>query len=277
MQKKYLKSLEEVFDKREAKAIIRALLEDLEWDGLPSIQLAEKDQEKLLESAVEKIIQGIPLQYITGKANFYGRFFKVDENVLIPRPETEELVYYALKRIPKNEQLNILDVGTGSGCIAITIAIERPDSTVYALDVSPEALDVAMKNAEQWGVKNVKFIQADFLHNDSWYSDFPKFDFLISNPPYISPEEKNSMSKSTLEKEPHLALFAPESDVLGFYRKILELLPTLMNSPAFVFLELNEYRAKATETLFANSPEVKSSRVFQDMQGKDRILMISRK
>ncbi|TVQ47628.1 MAG: peptide chain release factor N(5)-glutamine methyltransferase [Saprospirales bacterium] len=272
MQKKYLKSLEEVFDKREAKAMIRALLEDLEWDGLPCIQLAEKDQEKLLESAVAKIIQGIPLQYITGKANFYGRFFKVDENVLIPRPETEELVYYALKKIPKNEQLNILDVGTGSGCIAITIAIERPDLTVYALEVSLEALDIAMKNVEKLGVKNMKFIHADFLHNDSWFIDLPKFDVLISNPPYICSKEKNNMSKSTLEEEPHLALFAPDKDVLAFYRMIAELMPAIMNKNSYLFMEINEFRSKETMKVFEEI--AKRVKLIQDMQGKDRMLEV---
>lgn len=272
MKKTLHKRLSGVFGDREAAAILRALEEDLELAGVPFCSLDKEERNTLLKTSVEKVIQGIPLQYITGKACFYGHFFKVNEAVLIPRPETEELVYYALKKIPKREAVNILDVGAGSGCIAITIALECPDANVYALDVSHEALEVAKKNAKQLGATNVQFIQADFLKDESWYIDLPKFDFLLSNPPYISKSEASVMSRSTLEKEPGLALFAPTENVLAFYKRIAELMPVIMNENSYLFMEINEFRSKDTKKIF----EKQSSRVelIQDMQGKDRIMEV---
>ncbi len=272
MKKILHKRLSEVFGDREAAAILRAFEEDLELAGVPFGSLDKEERNSLLKISVEKVIQGIPLQYITGKACFYGHFFQVNKAVLIPRPETEELVYYALKKIPKREAVNILDVGTGSGCIAITVALERPDANVYALDVSHEALEVAKKNAKLLGATNVQFIQADFLKDESWYIDLPKFDFLLSNPPYISKSETSVMSRSTLEKEPGLALFAPNEDVLAFYKRIAELMPVIMNENSYLFMEINEFRSKDTKKIF----EKQSKRVelIQDMQGKDRIMEV---
>ena len=272
MKKTLHKKLSGVFGDREAAAILRALEEDLELAGVPFGSLDKEERNTLLKASVEKVIQGIPLQYITGKACFYGHFFQVNEAVLIPRPETEELVYYAFKKIPQREAVNILDVGTGSGCIAITVALERPDANVYALDVSHEALEVAKNNAKLLGATNVQFIQADFLNDGSWYIDLPKFDFLLSNPPYISKTETSVMSRSTIEKEPGLALFAPNEDVLAFYRKIAELMPVLMDQNSYLLMEINEFKSKDTLKIF----EEKSDRVelIQDMQGKDRILKL---
>lgn len=262
--------LKEVFGEREATAMLRALGEDLELNGIPFSHLAENDQETLLSSAVDKVIHGIPLQYITGKACFYGRFFELNENVLIPRPETEELVYYALQKIPKGKKLNILDVGTGSGCIAISMALERPDIIVYALDICPKALKLARKNADHLGATNVKFVESDFLNDESWFSQLAQFDFLLSNPPYISKGEAAVMSKSTIEKEPALALFAPDEDVLAFYRQISDLLPVLMKQGGFVFMEINEFRSQETLDLFLN--KVDRVEVIKDMQSKDRFI-----
>jgi release factor glutamine methyltransferase len=190
----------------------------------------------------------IPIQYLLGTTCFYGLDFEVNSNVLIPRPETEELVEWIIESVAErhqNKKVNILDIGTGSGCIAISLAKNLPKAQVFALDVSAEALFVAKGNANKNGV-NVVFIQKDILTTIDLEQEF---DIIVSNPPYIRNLEKIEIKKNVLDNEPHLALFVADEDPLLFYRKIADL--ALKNSAkgAQLFFEINQYLGTETVEL----------------------------
>lgn len=219
---------------------------------------------KLLELKQHK-----PVQYILGETEFYGLKFFVNENVLIPRPETEELVEWILKD-SHGFKGNIIDIGTGSGCIPVTLKKHLPAAEIHALDFSEKALEVAENNSG-FHQTEIRFIHADFLNTD--FSTFPGFDIIVSNPPYIAEKEKNSMDKNVLEFEPASALFVPDDNALIFYDKIIEFALEKLNPDGKIYVELNQDLAKETEELFKKY--FKSVELKKDISGNFRMLKAS--
>jgi release factor glutamine methyltransferase len=211
-----------------------------------------------------------PIQYVLNEAWFAGMKLYVDENVLIPRPETEELVQWILDEVQSKDAdtKTVLDIGTGSGCIPIAVKKKLPKLNVRAVDVSEAALNVAIKNAMLQAVQ-VYFIRMDFLQKDSW-NQFGKFDIIVSNPPYVKQSESLDMHKNVLDHEPHLALFVPDNDALLFYRNIAGFSTTHLADNGAVFLEINETLGNEVAALF--NQEGFATEIRKDMQGKDRMI-----
>lgn len=217
----------------------------------------------------DELLTGKPIQYVIGVETFYGRTFKVNEHVLIPRPETEELIYETIKRIPRlfqHKDISVADIGTGSGAIAITMRKEWPASKVTATDISKEALVVAKQNAEQLDA-DIAFKEGDLTEPISTTT----WDVVLSNPPYIAHDEAEDMTETVTGHEPHQALFADE-DGLFCYRKLAEQLPKLMNKPALIGLEIGYAQGVAVQELFTTAFPTATVEIVQDINGKDRML-----
>lgn len=210
------------YDEREAQAVVRMMLEerfgltltDIVCDGVARLDASQQAE---LQGMMARLEQGEPIQYVMGYAPFYGRHFHVEPGVLIPRPETQQLVEWAVEEIGKSAARSVLDIGTGSGCIAISIALEAPLSEVSAWDISTDALRIARDNATSLHAP-VEFRQQDALHAPM--EDREKWDLIISNPPYVMEKERREMADNVLRHEPSLALFVPNDDPLRFYRAI---------------------------------------------------------
>lgn len=231
--------------------------------------LTEQQQQQFV-SLIQQHAAGMPVQYLIGTEEFYGRDFIVNESVLIPRPETEELVLEALKRIPKlfanKDNLKLADIGTGSGAIAISMKKEMPSLDVTATDLSEDALIVARKNAENLEAE-LRFLQGDLTEPLEKHA----FDIILSNPPYIAVEEAILMEDVVLEHEPHSALFA-EEDGLQLYRKLSEQLPTIVKEKALIGFEIGYLQGKAVENLLKTQFPQGKIEVLQDLFGKDRMV-----
>ena len=228
--------------------------------SLKSETLINPETFEYFETIISRLLTYEPIQYILGTTAFFGLEFKVDSNVLIPRPETEELVAWILKQTDSSQSLKILDIGTGSGCIAISLAKHLPNAEIYALDVSPKALEIAEFNAQQNAVK-LNMIKANVLE---WKPTDLSFDLIVSNPPYVRESEKERMAPNVLEHEPHLALFVENDNPLVFYRAIVELGKQTLKKQGQLYFEINEYLGKETQALF-------SSDTFEDVQLKSDI------
>ncbi len=237
--------------------------------------LREDVQPGILEAfqkAVHAHAAGQPVQYIIGFEEFYGRTFKVNEDVLIPRPETEELVYNALQRIPKlfgnADGLKMADIGTGSGAIAVTMKLEMPELHVTATDIYGPTLELAKKNAVQNGAE-IEFLQGDLLQ--PLMSHEKKFDIILSNPPYIPERDADWMSDVVTKHEPHRALFAGE-DGLDLYRRFMEELPAVLKQRALIGFEVGAGQSEAVSGLLQDHfPEARAETVY-DINGKDRMV-----
>lgn len=190
-----------------------------------------------LQHALAQLKKHVPVQYIIGETEFYGIFFKVNNHVLIPRPETEELVNWIVNDYKNETILKILDFGTGSGCIAISLAKFFPKATIYAVDVSSEALQVAKTNAKNNNV-NIEFVEADILDIEILEE---KYDIIVSNPPYIRELEKTLMHQNVIDNEPHLALFVKDENPLIFYDKIADLAIHNLTKNGSLYFEINQY------------------------------------
>jgi release factor glutamine methyltransferase len=255
-------------DQEEIKSMLYLLFE--KEFGLSRTEiLAEKEIKVIdaitLEKQIERINNHEPIQYILGEADFFGRSFKVNSSVLIPRPETELLV-----KLVKEEKLKtptILDIGTGSGCIAISLALEIPTAIVHGLDVSENALSIAKENAVRLNA-SADFIQLDIL---SQLPLFKNLDTIVSNPPYVIEKEKTTMNKNVLDYEPHLALFVADHDPLHFYKVIAEKGKQLLNPNGKIFVEINQQFGKEVAKLFQDHG-FKSVEIIKDMEGKDRVV-----
>jgi release factor glutamine methyltransferase len=224
-------------------------------------------QIKLFENYTQKLIQQIPIQYILGEAHFYGLKFKVNESVLIPRSETEELVQLVIKHA-KNKVLEILEIGTGSGCIPIAIKRNSPQSKVFSIDISKKAIELAKENALLNRVE-VVFVEDDALKLKS--SKYILYDVIVSNPPYISMSEMKQMDKQVTDNEPHLALFVDDENTLIFYDKISDFALTNLKKDGFLFFEINQALAKETEKLI--SKKGFKVEVLKDINANDRMLV----
>ncbi len=213
----------------------------------------------------------MPVQYVLEAAWFYGMELYVNENVLIPRPETEELVDWIVGEYSEKPAPTVIDIGTGSGCIAIAIKKALPAAMVYAMDISSEALQVAQKNAALQNT-GIIFKQADILDGNG-YSQLPSFDIIVSNPPYIPAAEQVNMSGNVTAYEPHLALFVPDDRPLRFYEAIGGLASANLKPGGSIYLEIHEALGEATRSLYHNLG-YSNIRVRKDMQGKDRMLCV---
>ena len=229
-------------------------------------QEISEEERQFVEDIYRKLANHIPAQYIIGLAEFFGMQLKVDERVLIPRPETEELVELILAENPK-ENLKVLDIGTGSGAIALALAKNRPDWTITASDISQDALDLAMENAKNQGL-TLSFIKSDCFSEIS-----SKYDIIVSNPPYISREDEAEVGLNVLHSEPHVALFADE-DGLAIYRRIAEESKDFLNDSGKIYLEIGYKQGQSVPVLFKENFLEKRVRTLKDQFGQDRMVVI---
>lgn len=278
---KIIEQVKTIYDETEATNIAVLLLEYIA--GFTRTEQTVSQEKKITEAQSEKINLSLfrllnhePIQYILNECWFYGMKFFVDQNVLIPRPETEELVDWIIRdlkpclpagRFPVTE-LNILDMGTGSGCIAISLKRKLRKTEVWACDISEEALIIAKKNSESLQA-DIHFIQLDFL-NETERNKLPLFDMIISNPPYILQKDKETMQQNVLDFEPHTALFVADNNPLVFYSAIANFANTHLNKNGNIYCEIHESLGKNVAEIFLQNKfkvEIK-----KDMQGKERMI-----
>ena len=262
-----------VYGEGEAQAIAR-LIYEVRYGLTLSDLLMGRDssvpQDELEQIAI-RLERQEPVQYILGQAEFCGRTFVVNEHVLIPRPETEELCQWIIAA----DAAHILDIGTGSGCIAITLAAEMPEAEVTAWDISEEALKVAEENAKRTDV-HVKFEQVDILHLPSSILHLTSaFDLIVSNPPYICNKERETMETNVLEHEPHTALFVPDDDPLLFYRAIAQYGQTALKEGGWLYFEINPLYAESLQDMFSKM-SYHDIEIKEDQYGKQRMIRAKR-
>ena len=229
-------------------------------------QEVTEEEKQFVEEIFKKLAAHIPAQYIIGHAEFFGMQLKVDERVLIPRPETEELVELILSENLK-DNLKVLDIGTGSGAIALVLAKNRPDWSVTAADISQDALELATENA------NVQNLNLSFIKSDCFSKISSKYDIIVSNPPYISREDQEEVGLNVLHSEPHLALFADE-DGLAIYRRIAEDSKDYLNDGGKIYLEIGYKQGQSVPALFMENLPEKRVRTLKDQFGQDRMVVI---
>ena len=288
----FIQELSAIYDSGEAESFFYLILE--EKHKLKRIDLAlnqeltfSKDEVVLWNSILKQLKKEVPVQYLLGKTSFYGLDFEVNPSVLIPRPETEELVDWIIqsqklevrsgKLKEKSKMISILDIGTGSGCIAISLAKNIPNAQVFAIDISEEALATAQKNAVKNQVE-VDFIKTDILKTDD-LKDLPAssfhlptiFDIIVSNPPYVRELEKQEIKKNVLDNEPHLALFVKDNDALIFYRIIAELAQKKLSPNGELFFEINQYLGPEMIELL-ETMNFKNIELRKDIYGNDRMI-----
>ena len=257
-------------DENAARLLLQHILQT-NYSGLMMRAHDELSPEQFLtfKQMVEQHADGRPVQYITGVEEFYGREFTVDESVLIPRPETEELIVCTLDHCQKlfgNKEVKLADIGTGSGAIAITMKKEWPNAQVTATDISQAALATAKNNAQRLQA------QIDFRLGDLTEPiEQEKWDIVLSNPPYIAFDEAQEMSEVVLDHEPHTALFAEEQGLI-LYRKLAENLPKMMNKPAFIAVEIGYKQGQAVKEMFEKAFPQGQVDIVKDINNKDRII-----
>jgi len=271
----FLEKLTPLYDAMEAESFFHIALEELK--GWRRVDLALNPDAGLSAPEIEKwndVLHQLemqkPIQYIFGKAHFYGFEFEVNENTLIPRPETEELVEWIIKENEFTGSIKLLDIGTGSGCIAISLAKNLADVEVSAIDVSTEALAVARRNSET-NKAVVNFILQDILAAEA----LPEhYDIIVSNPPYVRELEKAEIKQNVLDYEPHLALFVEDADPLLFYRKIAILAKSNLKPEGRLYFEINQYLGTETVEMLEQSG-FKNVVLRQDIYGNDRMVAAS--
>ncbi len=284
----YKQGLSKLYEENEAEAITLLVLSH--FTGFSNSKIKAFPETALsaaqivqLHSTLTRLKTGEPVQYILGETEFYGLTFKVNPSVLIPRPETEELVEWVINSVNKADpQKHILDIGTGSGCIAISLKKNLPQSTVTAIDISPKAIETAKANAELNKV-DINFIEADILnHKSNPKSEIqnkseirnPKSEIIISNPPYVTLHDKTQMHTNVTDFEPHTALFVPKNDPLIFYKAITGYALEHLSPGGMLFFEINEvYGKELVELLTANG--FKDVELRKDMSGRDRMIKAS--
>lgn len=283
----YKSGLQKLYEPSETEAISLMVLTDI--CNSPKAKIKAFPEQELLQQQTEKaadiltqLQSGKPVQYILGKTEFYGLPFNVNPSVLIPRPETEELVEWALASAGSwqlavcSEQFavgSILDIGTGSGCIAISLKKNLPGFKVTAIDISGEALQTARSNAKLNEV-DIEFIEADILNLKSKI-EIPKSEIIISNPPYVTQHDKSQMHTNVTDFEPHTALFVPENDPLIFYRAIADYAVSHLTINGLLFLEINESLGNETVELLKDKG-FKNIELRKDMSGRDRMVKANR-
>ena len=270
--------LKAVYDDREAENISDWIFENVtglkRWErrGNRNKELNETDSEKL-KKYLDELLKHKPVQYVLNEAWFYKRKFYVNENVLIPRPETEELVEWIVKDEKNNaggnsKQTNIIDIGTGSGCIPVSLKKELPEANVTAIDVSEKALVVSKKNAAELNAA-INFFQTDFLKENEWEA-LPQFDIIVSNPPYIPINEKEILAKNVIDFEPEIALFVENNDPFIFYKAIAKFAKCHLKEKGRIYVEVHEEYAKQVKIIFENAGLI--SEIKKDIYGKERMV-----
>jgi release factor glutamine methyltransferase len=249
-----------------------------EYSGMRRAEWLSESNPRLPESVIRDIERASSLlkkwyhlQHITGKAYFMGLELHIDKNVLIPRPETEELTSLVISEHKNDKKIDILDIGTGSGCIAIALAKELPFAKVAAMDISEKALRLAEENADSAGAE-IDFFRADILDN-SWFNGPERYDVIVSNPPYVRKSEKVTMRENVTGFEPHTALFVPDDDPFRFYRAILDYSEIGLEWGGMVYFEINEFLHSEMET-WLTGLGYSEFEFYNDMKGKTRILKI---
>lgn len=266
------KELSDFYPQGELKVLVRMLLQQVAGWSLVDM-LTHNDltltaaQQMQIADAVDRLKRYEPIQYILGAAEFDGMRLVVDARALIPRPETEELVLLLAETL--SPDASVLDIGTGSGCIAVALARRLPQAQVSAYDVSPDALALAVENARNQGVK-IDFRQVDILHDAP--ADAPVFDAIVSNPPYVTDSERASMEANVLDYEPALALFVPDDDPLLFYRAIADFAWTHLSIGGRLFFEIN-HRFGAEIVMMLRHKGFANCAVQHDAFGKDRFVV----
>ena len=260
-------------NENEAMSVAYILLEDLFGITKLSVLLNDgfsftEEKEDLLEKAIIRLKNQEPVQYVSGKAHFYENDFRVNQHTLIPRPETEELVHLILKENSKKAALRILDIGTGSGCIAISLKLNLKDSNVEAIDISPEALKIANLNAEKLNA-TVSFSIRNILDENL---EENTYDIIVSNPPYVRNSEKAEMHKNVLDFEPDTALFVEDHDPLIFYKKIISAGLKSLKVNGKLYFEINEAYGEELVSILQNTNKFQDIELIQDMQNKDRMI-----
>ena len=268
-----------IYDNREAALIADWIIEEItNWTKSQRLIYHDhhlnQEQEQLYFQFKKELLQGKPVQYVLGKSWFKGKTFKVNEHVLIPRPETEELVVEIIgyhEQLPErtNSPFKALDIGTGSGCIAISLQLEFPHWEVWAIDKSTSALATAKENADQLNA-NIHFKETDIL-SDLYINQLPAFNLIVSNPPYIPHKDKKEMTAQVLDHEPHLALFVTNQDPLEFYKAILAFSEHHLIRGGTLWFETHMDYAHDVATLM-KTEEYEEVIVRKDLQGKDRIV-----
>ncbi len=279
LRNKFIETLNHLYEAREINNIFDIYLEDKLSVKSGNIKDLSPVALEEIETDIQQLSKGVPIQYVVGKAYFYDSFFKVDKSVLIPRAETEQLVYECVKMCEnRSKSLTILDIGTGSGCIALSIAKECKTSDVTGIDISPNALKTANDNKNNLKIQNVTFKELDFLNEKNWNilsDDSKKIDIIVSNPPYIKKEEKKLMSTSTLLYEPDTALFPKGEDYLIFYKKIINFASKSLSPNGVVLCEINEFSSLDLINILKANADFEWE-IINDLQDKPRILKLKR-
>ena len=271
----FIESLNGIYDDNESKALASIAIQEVCQLSYGQIvmdkqTLTTSDQHTEILRILEELKKGIPLQYILGTTDFYGHRFIVKPGVLIPRPETEELVDWILKEIQFNKlsDFKLLDIGTGTGCIPISIKIKNPNSDVTGIDISDIALDIAKQNSIALN-SDIQLIKSDMLNNDIKFEP-QSFDIIVSNPPYITSSEKSSMHANVIENEPHIALFVTDENPLLFYRSIIQFALRYLKPKGLLFFEINEHLGD--ETIKLLNQHNFTTILRKDISGKDRMI-----
>ncbi|MCP4883280.1 MAG: peptide chain release factor N(5)-glutamine methyltransferase [Flavobacteriales bacterium] len=264
--------LDKIYSKEEVFSFFHMLCEAyldksrLELALIPNLELTP-EQETLFLKALEQLKRDFPIQYIIGNTEFMDLTFEVNENVLIPRPETEELIYWILESSSKEAKNSILDIGTGSGCIPIALVKNLPNSIIETMDVSEKALTVAKRNALAQKV-NIKFIHHDILQLNDLDHDY---DIIVSNPPYVRESEKNEMHDNVLKYEPDVALYVSDHDPLIFYKHIAKLAIKRLKKQGYLYFEINQYLGEQLYQIL-NNLGFEKIEIKKDLYGADRMI-----
>lgn len=265
-------SLQRLYSKQECGILWRRVVSEIcGIEASKSYFISDSDidatHEKQIKEAAARLASGEPVEYVLGFAEFCSKRFMVDKRVLIPRLETQEIVHFMGENHNRQDCLKILDIGTGSGCIAISLSLLFGKSKVTAIDISADALSLARQNATALGADNVEFFQTDFLKE----KPDGMFDIIVSNPPYVRPSEKHTMPKRVLDFEPHNALFIPENDPLVFYKAVSEYGVGHLNCNGKIYVEINQWLGTQTASVFKNNGY--STQILKDSFGEERFVI----
>jgi len=274
----FIRELKTVYEEREVEAISDWVFENVtgmkRWERRANQNKEIKNSEhQQLQKHLTELLQHKPVQYVLNEAWFYKIKFFVNENVLIPRPETEELVEWIVNDIysgnlRNSKPINILDIGSGSGCISIALKKELPKANIIAIDISEKALEVAEKNARDLNT-TVDFLQIDFLDENKWNTLF-QYDIIVCNPPYIPLKEKDGLGRNVIDFEPAVALFVEDDNPFIFYQKIAQFSKKHLNANGRIYLEVHELQAEDIKGILEN--EGFTATIKKDIYGKDRMV-----